>query len=57
MYYYPILGLIAAVITAVVARNKNRNPFLWFLLGLLLPLLSLLALAIMRPGSYTTKNG
>ncbi len=39
-----IIGVILALICVWVAQDKNRNPWLWGFLGIMLPLVSLIIL-------------
>lgn len=44
---FTVLYFGLAIICALGAATRNRNPFLWGVLGLMFPLLSLLALLVM----------
>ena len=46
------LGLLIAIITAIVASRKGRNGFGWFLMGLFLNLLGLGLILIALPKKY-----
>lgn len=46
-----LFPLVFAVAAATVAKGKNRNPYLWFLVGLVLMPFSLLIIAIVKPGA------
>lgn len=43
------LWLIFAIITAVIASNKNRNVAGWFAIGLILGIFGIIIAAIIRP--------
>ena len=52
-----ISGMICAVIAGVVAGRKNRNSGGFFLLGLFLPLIGLLAALLATPGEPPPPEG
>ena len=39
-----IIGVILAIICINIAQSKNRNPWLWGFLGIMLPIVSLIIL-------------
>lgn len=41
--------LVLALVTAIVAESKGQSGLLWFVLGLFLPLVSLLVATVLRP--------
>lgn len=41
--------LVLALVTAAVAESKGQSGLLWFVLGLFLPLVSLLVATLLRP--------
>jgi len=46
---YLILWVVFGFAAASVAKGKNRNHVLWFLIGLLLGPFALLVIAVMKP--------
>jgi hypothetical protein len=44
-----IIGLAGALIAAVVASNKNRNPLGYGVLGFLFPLIGVVIICCMSP--------
>jgi len=53
MLYIAINAIIFGAGTYLIARDKNRNPILWGLLGLVIGPFAMLIVAIMKraPGS------
>jgi len=56
---YIILGalIIFGILTSVVAKNKGRNSFGWFLLGLILGPIALAIILIALPIHYYVRSG
>jgi hypothetical protein len=48
MIRYIILIVVSGIVGAVIAKNKGRDPFLWFFLCALVPLL-VIAIALLPP--------
>lgn len=47
---YLIIPIVFAFAAAALAKGKNRNHVLWFVVGLLLGPFALLIVAVMKPG-------
>ncbi len=45
-----IIPIIFAFATASMAKGKNRNPVLWFFVGLVIGPFALLIVLVMKPG-------
>jgi hypothetical protein len=45
-----IIPVIFALAAASMAKGKNRNPVLWFLIGLVTGPIALVFIVIMKPG-------
>lgn len=45
-----LLPAVFAFAAATVAKGKNRNPYLWFCIGLVLMPFAVLIAAIIKPG-------
>lgn len=48
---YFLIWLVMAVISALVANLRKRNPFTWFVVGLLIGLIAVIVVAILPPGN------
>jgi len=49
---YLILWAVFGFAAASMAKGKNRNAVLWFILGLLIGPFAILAVALMKSGRY-----
>ncbi|WP_105440070.1 hypothetical protein [Neorhizobium sp. T25_13] len=50
-------GLIFGGACAILAANKNRDPFGWFALGFFFSLVSLIVIAALSPGEQERRQG
>lgn len=46
-----LICFIAGVICAIIASGKRRNPVGWFVIGFLLPLIGVILVLVLPPGS------
>lgn len=56
MLYIVINAIIFGAGSFIVARDKNRNPFLWGALGLIIGPFALLIVAMMKPAPGPNQN-
>lgn len=52
---YLVVAVVCACIAATVAGNKGRSAGGWFLLGLLLPVIAVIAAAVIQPMTQPTR--
>lgn len=45
--YIIIFELVVGMFTSIKAKEKNRNPFIWFFLGFIFSVIALLAIFIL----------
>lgn len=46
-YYIIVFELIIGFLAGMKAKDKNRNPYLWFFIGFIFSLIGLLAIFIL----------
>lgn len=53
--YIIIFELVVGMFTAIKAKEKNRNPFIWFFLGFIFSVIALLVIFVL-PYNESTKD-
>ncbi len=53
--YIIVFELIVGMFTAIKAKEKNRNPFIWFFLGFIFSVIALLVIFVL-PYNESTQD-
>jgi|WetSurMetagenome_2_1015567.scaffolds.fasta_scaffold388669_2 hypothetical protein len=55
--WYAILGLLSGIICSYLAKNKNRIQKVWYMIGQVFPIVSVILIYFMEQLEYNYENG